>query len=87
MTENAVVRARIDESVADVPGAVISQANGTVIFQMICTTGLADPTREVQYQDWMLNCPDLPRPAPNTFVGQFSGMIVGEKCSIIRKLP
>jgi hypothetical protein len=75
------------EPVADVQGAVISQANGTVTFQAVHTTGKADRTREVEYQSWVLRCPELPGPPPNAIVGQYSGMVVGEKCSIVRKAP
>jgi hypothetical protein len=75
------------EPVADVQGAVISQAQGMVTFQALHTAGKADPTREVEYQDWVLSCPDLPRPPPNAFVGQFSGVVAGEKCTIVRKAP
>jgi len=74
------------ELVAEVQGAVISQANGTVTFQTVHTSGKADSTHEVEYQNWVLSCPDLPAPCPNTMVGQFSGMVVGEKCAIVRKL-
>jgi hypothetical protein len=73
------------EAVADVQGAVISQANGTVTFQIVHTTGKADPTRDVEYQDWVLTCPDLPAPKANEIVGQFSGTLVGEACRIVRK--
>ena len=75
------------EAVAEVQGAIISQANGTVTFQVVKTAGKADPTREVEYQDWVLNCPNLPRPSPNELVGLFSGMVIAEQCTIIRKLP
>jgi hypothetical protein len=75
------------EPVADVQGAVISQAQGIVTFQGMHTTGKADPTREVEYQDWVLLCPDLPRPPSNAFVGQFSGVVAGGRCTILRKAP
>jgi hypothetical protein len=75
------------ESVADIQGAIISQANGTVAFQTVRTAGKADPTREVEYQDWVLNCPNPPRPAPNVIVGQYVGMLVGETGRVIRELP
>jgi hypothetical protein len=75
------------EAVADVQGAVISQANGTVTFQTVHTAGKADPAREVEYQDWVLSCPGLPAPKPNVLVGEFSGMIIGEACNILRRRP
>ena len=55
------------EPVADVQGAIISQANGTVTFQAVHTAGKVDPTREVEYQNWVLSCPNLPAPRPNTY--------------------
>jgi len=75
------------EAVAEVQGAVISQANGTVTFQAIRTAGKADAAREVEYQDWVLRCPDLPGPRPGTFVGQFSGVVAGATCTIVGKMP
>jgi hypothetical protein len=74
------------EAVAEVQGAVISQANGTVTFQAIHTAGKADPSREVEYQDWVLRCPDLAAPRPGVF-GQFSGVVAGATCTIVRKIP
>lgn len=71
-----------DEKVGDVQGAVVSPANSTVSFQVVRSNGKADPTRNVEYQDWKLSCPDLPRPGPNEIVGQFIGMVVGLKCTI-----
>jgi hypothetical protein len=73
------------EAVANVQGPVISQSSSTVTFQAVRTTGKADPTRDVEFQDWVLRCPDLPRPPPNAIVGQFIGVVAGETCSIIRK--
>jgi hypothetical protein len=84
-TRNPNALYQYGDAVADVQGAVISQANGTVTFQTVHTAGKADPTREVEYQDWVLACPDLPAPNANQIVGQFSGMLVGETCHIIRK--
>jgi hypothetical protein len=75
------------EPVAEVQGAVISQANGIVTFQALHTSGKADKTREVEYQDWVLRCPQLPAPAPNVMVGQYNGMVWGATCDIIRKRP
>ncbi len=71
--------------IAEVQGAVISVSNGSVTFQNVRNAGKADPTRDVEYQDWILRCPDLPRPLPNTFVGQYIGVVAGETCSIVRK--
>jgi hypothetical protein len=74
-----------NEQVADVQGAVVTQANGTISFMAIHTIGHADPTRDVEYQDWVLSCPDLPHPRPNVIVGTFTGMVTGEVCRIIGK--
>ena len=84
-TRNPNALYQYNEAVAEVQGAAASQANGTITFQFVRTTGKADPTREVEYQDWVLSCPDLPRPKPNEFVGQFMGVLAGEVCRIIRK--
>jgi hypothetical protein len=75
------------ESVAEVQGAVISQANGIVTFQFLRTAGKADSDREFEFRDWVLRCPNLPRPRPNTFFGQFSGVMSSETCTIVRKMP
>ena len=75
------------EAIADVQGAVISQADGVVTFQSARSNGKADTKREIEYQDWGLACPDLPRPPPNVIVGQFVGLVVGMRCTITRKLP
>ena len=74
-----------DEKVGDVQGAVVSPANSVVTFEIVRPNGKADPTRNVEYQDWELSCPDLPRPGPNEIVGQFIGMVVGLRCTIIGK--
>jgi hypothetical protein len=75
------------EPVADGQGAVIDRAHGVVTFQGLRTAGKADPTTEFEYQDWILSCPDLPTPPRNAFVGVYSGVVVGAKCSIVRKAP
>jgi hypothetical protein len=75
------------EIVAEVQGAVISQANGIMTFQFLRTAGKADSDRELEFRDWVLRCPNLPRPPPNTFVGQFSGVMSGGTCTIVRKMP
>jgi hypothetical protein len=74
-----------DEIVGEVQGAVVSQPNSVVTFQVVRSNGKADPKRNVEYQDWTLSCPDLPRPGPNEIVGQFIGMVVGLKCTIVGK--
>jgi hypothetical protein len=74
-----------DDLIADVQGAVVSQTDSRVSFQTVRSNGKGDRTREIEYQDWVLNCPDLPRPRPNAFVGQFVGVAVGMSCSIVRK--
>ncbi len=84
-TRNPNALYQYGDAVAEVQGAVISQANGIVTIQSVRPTGKADPGREVEYQDWVLTCPDLPAPRPNVIVGQFSGLLVGETCRIIRK--
>jgi hypothetical protein len=71
--------------VGDVQGAVVSQSNSLTTFQVVRSNGTADPTRGVEYQNWVLSCPDLPTPRPNEIVGQFVGMIVGMKCTIVGK--
>jgi hypothetical protein len=73
------------EAVADVQGAIIAQAQGIVTFKSVHTGGKADPSREVEYQDWVLMCPQLPAPPPGAIVGQFSGMVVGSTCTIVRR--
>jgi hypothetical protein len=74
-----------DEAVADGIGGVVDQASGLVKFQAIRSTGKADPSREFEYRDWVLLCPDVSRPPPNAVVGQFIGMTVGATCRIVRK--
>jgi hypothetical protein len=56
------------EIVAEVDGAVPSQGNHIMTFRTVRTHGKADKNREVEYQDWVLNCPDLPGPPPNVTV-------------------
>lgn len=73
------------EVVGDVQGAVVSQSNSLMTFQVVRSNGKADPTRDVEYQNWVISCPDLPRPRPNEIVGQFIGMVVGMKCTIVGK--
>jgi hypothetical protein len=75
------------EAVADVQDAIVSQVNSTVTFQTGHTTGKADPAQEVEYQDWVLSCPGLPASRPDVVAGQFSEMIDGEICNILRKRP
>ncbi|WP_298353224.1 hypothetical protein [Rhodoblastus sp.] len=74
------------EVVGQVQGAVISQANGTVTFLSVRTSGNANPSKAVEYQDWVLHCPDLPTPPPNANVGLFIGMVQGESCAIVGKI-
>jgi hypothetical protein len=73
------------ESVAEGQGGIVDQAHGVVRFQGIRTAGKADPTREFEYQDWIVRCPDLPAPRPDSFYGQFSGVVAGGTCTIVRR--
>jgi hypothetical protein len=73
-----------DEKVADVQGAVVLPSQGTASFQMIHMIAQIDPTHELEYQDWVLVCPDLPQPKKG-FVGLTSGMITGMSCRTVRR--
>ena len=75
-----------DEPVAEAQGAVISQAQGTVTFQVVRTSGKADPTRDFKYQDWILLCPDVPRLPPNIISGLTGAVAPGVKSPLSEKL-
>ncbi len=75
-----------DQEIGDIQGAVVSQSQSLVTFQMAHTNGKEDPTKPVEYQNWRLSCPGLPAIPPNEFVGTFSGMADGIKCTIIGNL-
>ncbi len=74
------------EMVATVQGAVVLQSQGTVSFQVIHATAQIDPTRELDYQDWVLLCPDLPKPKQG-FVGTTSTIVAGLNCRIVSRSP
>jgi hypothetical protein len=59
------------EQVADGVGGVVDQSNGVVSFQAIRSAGRADPTRDFEFRDWTLSCPDIPRPPTNAIVRLF----------------
>src|SRR5208282_6416680 len=72
--------------VGDVQGAVISQANGIVTFRFVHGNGKADPKHEVQYQDWLLSCPELPpHPPADANIGGIDQAIAPLTCTIMRK--
>jgi hypothetical protein len=70
--------------VAEGMGGILDQAHGVIKFQAIRSSGKADPTREFEYQDWVVRCPQMPTPPPNTLYGQYIGMAVGGICEIVR---
>jgi hypothetical protein len=71
------------EPVVEGQGGVVDQAHGIVRFQGMRTAGKADPSREFEYQDWIVRCPDLPTPRPNAFYGPYSGLVTGGTCTLI----
>jgi hypothetical protein len=48
------------EKVAEGQGAVINQANGIIEFQMVRSAGKADPSKDFEFRDWIVNCPGIP---------------------------
>ncbi|NNM58052.1 hypothetical protein [Acidocella sp.] len=72
--------------VATVQGANVNVAHGTITFQTIrSTTGTANPDIECEYRDWVIMCPDLPRPRPNVNAATFALMVLGGSATIIRQ--
>jgi hypothetical protein len=85
-THNPNALYRYNEKIAEVQGAVIQQSEGEISFQVVHTTAQIDPAQELQYQDWIIVCPGLPKPK-QAFVGTTNGMIIGLRCRIIRRAP
>jgi hypothetical protein len=75
---------QFDAIVGSVQGAVLSPEHSAVTFVAIRLSKPVDPQREIQYQDWVLICNDLPEP-PNGFVGMYSAVVAGAKCRIAGK--
>lgn len=73
--------------VATVTGAFIEQSSGIISFQAIRSNGSGDPSRAVEYQDYVLSCPQLPAPPQGVIVGQFVGLAAGAQCRIVGKNP
>ena len=63
------------EIVGEVQGARIDRGNSLVSFQSVRTQGNADQIREIEYQDWVLRCPDLPAPRRDTIAGMFIDVV------------
>jgi hypothetical protein len=70
--------------VGSVQGAVLSPEQSEVTFMAIRLSKPVDPQREIEYQDWVLVCNNLPEP-PSGFVGMYSVVVAGAKCRIAGK--
>jgi hypothetical protein len=75
------------EIVAQIQGGIIDQPHGSVRFMTLSSNGKGNPQREMEYQDWVVLCPGLPIPPPNTIVGNFTGLAVGANCQLVRRRP
>jgi hypothetical protein len=72
---------QFDAIVGNVQGAVLSPQHSEVTFMAIRLSKPVDPQREIEYQDWVLICNDLPEP-PTGFVGMYSAVVAGASCRI-----
>jgi hypothetical protein len=70
---------QLGEEVGTVRGAMTNFGNSSVSFQAVASNGKLDPSREVEYQDYVLRCNGLPQPA--LFL---SATIGGTQCTILR---
>lgn len=70
------------EIFGEVQGAYTSLSSGTIEFKVVWINRYANPEQEIEYQDWRLSCPSLPKDSPNAVRGGVSGLIAGLTCSI-----
>jgi hypothetical protein len=75
---------QLNEEVGSVGPANIDQGNGVVTFHGVRSAGKLDPTREVEYRNFILRCEGLPMaPRPGTFSGSVSSVSTGAQCKIV----
>jgi hypothetical protein len=75
---------QLNQEVGSVGPANIDQANSTVTFQGVRSAGKLDPTREVEYRDFILRCEGLPMAPPaNSFSGTVISMSTEAHCKIV----
>jgi len=74
-----------DERVGRIQQPSIDEARGIANFAAANFSEYPDPNKPLEYSNLILNCDNVPKQRPNTFVGTLSAMIVGFQCRIIGK--
>jgi hypothetical protein len=74
------------DPVADAQGAITELAHSRVTFAFVHSSGKGDPKRQFEYQNLELSCPEMPAPAPGSYVAPYSGVIAGMSCTIDGKI-
>lgn len=75
---------QLDIEVGTVGPAYIDLGHSTVTFQGVRSLGNLDPTKEVEFRDFVLQCDGLPM-APRGFSGSVSSVSTGARCDIVRR--
>jgi|SRR5215831_3596195 len=75
---------QLGEQVATVDGASIDRGNSLVVFQFVRSAGKLDPSKEVEFRDFVLQCVGLPLAAPTNAKSGFTSTVSGgAQCKII----
>jgi hypothetical protein len=72
-----------DSKVGRVQGPHVDGANSIIDFQIISFTAYPNPDAPLEYGDFLIQCAEIPRQEPNTFVGQLFASVIGARCKIV----
>jgi hypothetical protein len=76
-----------DQRVGRIQRPSIDEARGIAHFAAANFSEYPDLNKPLEYGGLILNCDNVPRQEPNTFVGTLSATVIGFQCRIIGKAP
>ncbi len=71
--------------VGKVQGPALSEDKSTIKFEVMSFNAYPNPNDPIEYQNYLLECDDVPKQKPNFFSGSFSYVIAGKQCKILRR--
>ena len=72
-----------EEKVGRIQDPSIDEPHNLAKFKFAVFTAFPDPNKPLEYAGLLLNCDDVPKPMPNTFVGTLSASVLGFNCRIV----
>ena len=74
---------QVNEQVGKVRQPSIDEAHGTASFAVATFSAYPNLNQPLEYKNLLLECENLPKPMPNTFVANLVASVIGFQCRIV----